>query len=399
MSSFHIARQPILDARGTTYGYELLFRSSEKNAYDPTVDGNTATSTVLFNSIAEIGLDKLVGNSLAFINLTNLFFEQPEMLDLIPAGRCVLEVLETVDVNDEVVAGVQALRKKGHMIALDDFVDPERFERLLPLADIVKYDITQHSMEELAVLCEKDHAAGRLALAERVETHEEFETLTASGFDYFQGYYFAKPLIVSGTKMPENRVALMQLIAEINNPDSDIDDLADIVGRDVSLAVRTIKYVNSPLNGLSTNVESIRQAAVLLGRSIISNWVTLLVMSRVDDQPSELIKLALVRARFCQLVAQEEGIDDARHFTLGLLSLLHVFMGSTLEEALTEVTINEELHHQLMTRDGDGGRMLNWIECLEQGNAELIDAESVEMARGHHQSAMVWAEEIAGQLL
>ncbi len=399
MSSFHIARQPILDTHGKTFGYELLFRSSEKNAYDPTVDGNTATSTVLFNSVAEIGLDKLVGNSLAFINLTNLFFEQPETLDLMPVGRCVLEVLETVEVNDEVVAGVQQLRKKGHLIALDDFVDPERFERLLPLADIVKYDITQHSMESLAAHCEQDHAAGRRSLAERVETHEKLEALKACGFDYFQGYYFAKPLIISGSKMPENRVALMQLIAEINNPDSTIDDLAEIVGRDVSLAVRTIKYVNSPMNGLTTEVESIRQAAVLLGRSIISNWVTLLVMSRVDDQPSELIKLALVRARFCQLVAQEEQGDDARSFTLGLLSLLDVFMGSTMEEALAEVTINEELRCELMTRQGDGGRMLGWVECLEQGNADHIDDEAVEMAGRHYQSATVWAEEIAGQLL
>ncbi|MGQ7843634.1 EAL and HDOD domain-containing protein [Granulosicoccus sp. 3-233] len=399
MTSFHIARQPILDVAGNTFGYELLFRSSERNAYDPTVDGNTATSMVLFNAVAEIGLDKLVGNSLAFINLTNLFFEQPDMLDLMPVGRCVLEVLETVDVNDEVVAGVQALRNKGHLIALDDFVDPERFERLLSLTDIVKYDITQHTMESLAEQCKTDHAAGRLCLAERVETHEEFEQLKAGGFDYFQGYYFARPLIVSGSRMPENRVALMQLIAEINNPDSTIDDLAEIVGRDVSLAVRTIKYVNSPLNGLSTNVESIRQAAVLLGRSLISNWVTLLVMSRVDDQPSELIKLALVRARFCQLIAQEEQVDDARYFTLGLLSLLDVFMGSTMEEALAEVTINEELRTELLTREGNGGRMLAWVECLEKGQSEQLDEEILDMAGRHYQSATVWAEEIAGQLL
>lgn len=399
MSSYHIARQPILDTKGKTYGYELLFRSSEKNAYDPTVDGNTATSTVLFNSVAELGLDKLVGNSLAFINLTNLFLEQPDMLGLIPAGRCVLEVLETVDVNDEVVAGVTALRKNGHLIALDDFVDFERFERLLPLADIIKYDITQHSLESLGELCQADHAAGRLSLAERVETHEEFETLSAFGFDFFQGYYFAKPLIVNGTRMPENRVALMQLIAEINDPDSTIDDLADIVGRDVSLAVRTIKYVNSPLNGLTTHVESVRQAAVLLGRSMISNWVTLLVMSRIDDRPSELIKVALIRARFCQLIAKEEGLNDARHFTLGLLSLLDVFMGSTLENALAEVTIHDDLRCELLTRSGTGGRMLAWVECLEKGNADQIDQASVDLAGEQYQNATVWAEEIAGQLL
>lgn len=399
MSCFHIARQPILDAQGCTFGYELLFRSSESNAYDPAVDGNSATSSVLFNSVVEMGLDKLVGNAQAFINLTNVFLEQPDMLDLLPAGRCVLEVLETVDVNDDVVEGVRTLRERGHVIALDDFVDSQRFERLLPMTDVVKYDITQHSREALARHCEEDHAAGRRTLAERVETHEEFEFLKNCGFDYYQGYHFARPRVISGARMPENRVALMQLIAEINNPDSTIDDLAEIVGRDVSLAVRTLKYVNSPLNGLATNVESIRQAAVLLGRGMISNWVTLLVMSRIDDQPSELIKMALVRARFCQQMARSEGLDDARHFTLGLLSLLDVFMGSTLEDALAEVTINDDLKSELLTREGDGGRLLCWVEGLEKGETDSIPDDLRTSAGEHYHEAMLWAEEIAGQLL
>ena len=237
MSSYFIARQPILDAGGNTYGYELLFRSSNTNAYDASVDGDTATSDVLFNAITEVGLESLVGKGLAFINLTNRFFENTELLDLVPPGLCVLEVLETVEVTDEVVQGVKKLRAAGHMIALDDFEDDERFERLLPLADIIKYDITQHTVEELALRRETDLAAGRLSLAERVETHEEFETLSGYGFNYFQGYYFAKPKIISGSKLPANRVALIQLIAEINNPESSIDDLAEIVGRDVSLSV------------------------------------------------------------------------------------------------------------------------------------------------------------------
>ena len=398
MSSFFIARQPILDTGGNTYGYELLFRSSNTNAYDASVDGDTATSNVLFNTIAEIGLETLVGKGLAFINLTNRFFENTELLDLVPPGRCVLEVLETVDVTDQVVQGVKQLRAAGHMIALDDFVDDERFARLVPLADIIKYDITQHTMEELANLRDVDEAAGRLSLAERVETHEEFETLSGYGFNYFQGFYFAKPKIISGSKLPANRVALIQLIAEINNPDSSIDDLAEIVGRDVSLSVRTLRYVNSPMNGLSTTVSSIRQAAVLLGRSLIRNWVTLLVMSKIDDKPSELIKLALIRARFCQLLAVEEKGDDARSFTFGLLSLLDVFMSSSMEDALAQVSLSEEMRDELLTGEGDGGRMVRWAEILEHGGTDGIPADSIEVASRSFQDATHWADEIAGLL-
>lgn len=398
MSSYYIARQPILDSGGNTYGYELLFRSSNTNAYDASVDGDTATSNVLFNAIAEAGLETLVGKGLAFINLTNRFFENTELLDLVPAGRCVLEVLETVEVTDDVVEGVKQLRTAGHMIALDDFVDDERFARLVPLADIIKYDITQHTMEELATLRDADEAAGRLSLAERVETHEEFEALSGYGFNYFQGFYFAKPKIISGSKLPANRVALIQLIAEINNPDSSIDDLAEIVGRDVSLSVRTLRYVNSPMNGLSTTVSSIRQAAVLLGRSLIRNWVTLLVMSKIDDKPSELIKLALIRARFCQLLAVEEQADDARSFTFGLLSLLDVFMSSSMEEALAQVSLSDDMRDELLTGEGDGGRMVRWAEILEQGGTDGIPEESIDVASRSFQDATHWADEIAGLL-
>lgn len=395
MNEFYIARQPILTTSGETYGYELLFRSSDSNAYDPSVDGNTATSSVLFNALVELGLDAIVGNGQAFINLTNRFLEQPKLLDLLPPGRCVLEVLETVDVTDQVVEGVRLLREKGHQIALDDFVDEERFARLLPYAHIIKYDITQHSMEQLANYRLADEEAGRTSLAERVETHEEFEQLSSFGFQYFQGYFFAKPKIMSGSKIPQNKIALVQLMAEINNPDSTIDDVAEIVGRDVSLGVRTLKYVNSPATGLMTNVTSIRQATVLLGRALISNWVTLLVMSQMDDKPSELIKLALTRARFCQLSAKEKGLDDAQYFTLGLLSLLDVFMNSSLQDALDNVTVSAVLRDDLLNRSGTGGQMLSVVESLEQREPEAeIGLEDGAL----YQQANLWAEETSGLL-
>jgi len=398
MSAFYIGRQPILSACGNTYGYELLFRSSDSNAYDPSVDGNTATSNVLYNSIVQIGLDTLVGSGLAFINLTDRFLEEPELLALLPPGRCVLEVLETVKVTDKVIAGVKKLKDAGHLIALDDYVNPVEFASLLPFTDIIKYDITDHSMEALAGYRIKDEADGRRSLVERVETLEEYEELKEYGFHYFQGYYFAKPKVISGAKIPPNRVALMQLLAEINNPNSTIDEVADIVGRDVSLGIRTLKYANSPLNGLRVEVTSIHHATVLLGLQLIRNWVTLLIMSEMDDKPTELMKLALTRGRFCQLVAKDQGLDSARYFTLGLLSLLDVFMDQKLDDALSAVTVNKDMCDELLNRTGPGGEMLHTLEVLE-GNDPLKTAELAEAKIGQiYQSAVVWCEETSSLL-
>lgn len=397
MASFYIARQPILDSAGDTYGYELLFRSASHNGYDSSVDGDTATARVLINAILEAGFQSLVGNALGFINCTNRFLENPELLELLPAGRCVLEVLESVDVTDKLVEGVVALREQGHKIALDDFVDESRFERLLPLADIIKYDVTQHSMDALVAYRLKDAAAGRLSLVERVETHEQYAAFKDAGFNYFQGYYFAKPRVITGSELPQSKMSLMQLLAQINNPASTIEDLADTVSQDVSLGVRTLKYVNSPMTGLMAKVTSIRHATILLGRETIKNWVTLLIMSDMDDKPAALIKMALTRARFCQLIAIDRKLDDdAMYFTIGLLSFLDVLMDTDLESALAAVSVNQQMKDQLVHRSGMGGEMLNGVEFLEKEPYTLPDSIVIEFAGQRFQSAAQWAEQTYG---
>ncbi|MFK8084227.1 MAG: EAL and HDOD domain-containing protein [Granulosicoccus sp.] len=397
MSTFYIARQPVLDLEGHTFGYELLFRSTEKNAYDPAVDGDTATARVLVNTIVEAGLESIVGNVQAFINLTQRFLESPDMLDLLVPGKCVLEVLENVVVTDEVLAGVEALYNKGHTIALDDFVDPEQFARLLPMAKIIKYDITQHSMDELAAYRQKDEQAGRLSLAERVETIDQFEALKSFGFHYYQGYYFAKPRVISGKRLSQNKVAILQLLAQVNDPSSSINELAETLSHDVSLGVKTLRYVNSPLSALTSEVTSIRHAAVLLGRDSIRNWVLLVVMTGIDDKPLELTKLALTRARFCQLMAKKKGLDgDAMYFTIGLLSLLGALMDTSIEHALEQVSVSAELRSQLVEGHGEGGEMLRLVKELELPEPNIDPANVV--IGPIYQQAIAWSEQTFGML-
>jgi len=352
---------------------------------------------VLVNSIVEAGLDSIVGNSRAFVNLTEYFLENPEMLDLLEPGRCVLEILEDVIVTDSVFAGVQALHAKGHTIALDDFVDAVQFTRLMPLVHIIKYDITQHTMEELAALRLKDAAAGRLSLAERVETHEEYDTLKAAGFQYYQGYFFAKPHVISGSKLPENRVAILQLLGQINDPASSIYDIAETLSHDVALSVRTLKYVNSPLSALKSEVTSISHAAVLLGREPIRNWVILLVMTGIEDKPQELTKMALVRARFCQLLSLERELgDDGKYFTIGLLSLVGVLMDLELGDALDQFLITGDLRSQILDLAGPGGEMLKLVNEIEKPEPEV---ELEDPAIGQiYQNSISWAEQLFGML-
>ena len=391
MTAYFIARQPILDASGKTFGYELLFRSGATNAYDCGVDGDTATARLLVNTVGDAGLQSIVGDSLAFFNLTGLFLERPEILDILDPERCVLEVLEDVEVTDAVVAGIEAMQAKGFTIALDDFVDPQRFERLLPLAQIVKYDITQHTMPELIKYREIDAAAGRLSLAERVETLKQFDVLKEAGFSYFQGYYFARPRIISGAKLPQNKITALELLRKINDPSISLDELAESISRDVSLSVRTLRYVNSPLCGMRAEVASIRHAVTMMGREPIRNWATLLAIGGMDDKPEQILKMVLTRARFCQLVAQRESLDDdGMYFTIGLLSMIDVLLDTGLEEALDMVFVNQSIRDQLLTGSGNGGQMLRSAAALERPQSELSD-DLAELGP-LYQQATSWSE-------
>ncbi|MBX2884492.1 MAG: HDOD domain-containing protein [Granulosicoccus sp.] len=398
MEAYFVGRQPIFDQSGETLAYELLFRSSNKNAYDPSVSGDSATSQVILNAITELGLERVAGPHKVFINLTNSFIENRELLDFLPVGRVVLEVLETVEVTAEVIAGLQELKKAGHTIALDDFVLSEKCAALLPFADIIKYDITQYTADELKSLSENRHSNSVKLLAERVETLEEFQQLRDAGFDYFQGYYFAKPNIVQGRKIPADKTTLLQLMARLNDPNITLGEISEIMSHDVSLGVRALKFVNSPLSGLSTTVTSIQQAAVMLGFNTIRNWVTLMMMANMDEKPIELVKMALIRARFCQLMAKREHIpDDDAFFTIGLLSLLDSIMDMDMAGALDLISATDELRQVLLHREGRASEFLDIVRTFEEPG--LVDIPDDSAANDRIRSAYVesigWAESSA----
>ncbi len=398
MRQFFIGRQPILDAAGETVAYELLFRSSNKNAYDPTVDGDAATSQVLINAVQELGLNKIVGKKLAFVNLTNLFLEQPELIELLPRDRVVLEILETIEVNQSVIDGVKSLKASRYTIALDDFQDTEEFAELKPLADLIKYDISQHTIAELCQIADKNTGTGVRLLAERVETQDQFQVLQAAGFDLFQGYFFSKPEILTGKKIPSNKGTLLQLLSQLNNPGISLEEITNLLRRDVSLSVRALKYVNSPLNGLLQEVTSIKQAAVLLGRDTIRHWVTLLLVADINEKPIELVHMALVRARYCQLSARKQGkINEHICFTAGLLSLVDAMMNIELAEVLESISATQELRDILLHQTGPEAKILSDIQALEKYESNS-DIEITQAMNDTYFEALDWAEQ-AGRFL
>ena len=375
MEEAFIGRQAILDQQQKVYAYEILFRSGLKNAFDPTLDGNVATQSVMVGAMLEFGLKKLVSDKKAFINFTeqNLLNRAPKLL---PPENVVVEILENVQPTPKIVEAVRELKAEGYKIALDDFVLLPGYEPLIEMADIIKVDFRiTTDPEERQKLREILPSHVRL-LAEKIETEEEFHQAMAFGYVLFQGYFFCKPAILHQKKLTSNALSRMRLLKEINRQNVDFASMTNIISSDTNLVHKLLTYINSAGIGLVNHVSNLKQATVLLGASGVKRWVTLISLQTFsEDKPPELFTLSLLRAKFCELIAEElkrPGLTQDAGFLIGMFSLLDVLLMLPMEEVLKEVALADDLNAALLGEDNDLRRILDLVIAYEKGDWDKV---------------------------
>lgn len=401
MSDIYIGRQPIYDRKLDVYAYELLFRAASDNSAN-FVDGDKATSDVIVNTFLEIGLDNIVGNRLAFINLTRAFFVGEHTISL-PRDRVVLELLEDIEADEEVVNSVKRLADQGYSIALDDFIYHESLQPLVQLADIVKIDIMSMSRDEI-----RDHVHAlrqhplRL-LAEKVETQEELDYCMELGFDYFQGYFFAQPKVIRGQRLPNNRLAILKLLSRLQDPEITSKQLEELIAQDVAFSYRILRYVNSAAYAPPRKIESIHQAVVRLGMQTIKSWTALLAMSQVDNKPAELVVTAMIRGKMAEEMARVLDADQPdSFFTVGLFSALDALMDNSMEEILTQLPLADHIVQALLHKGGGlHGEVLNCVLAYERGEWENLGCSELgtHRIRNCYLEAVQWANTACQQLM
>lgn len=396
MHDAFIGRQPIFDRNIKVYAYELLYRHGFVN-YAEIDDDDAASGTVLVNLLLEIGLDNLVGKHKAFCNFTRGFLLQEKDLSF-AADRLVVEVLETVEAEDEIVQAVRGYAERGHMIALDDFVYSEELRPLVELADLIKIDVMELGMEKVAEQVQILKAIKPLKfLAEKVETKKEFQQCLDLGFDYFQGYFFSKPVVVTGKKLPPARIAMLQLMSELQSVDVSMERVEEIIQADVNMSVKLLRQVNSSYYNLINEVTSIRQAIVRVGLQHIRTWASVLMMGSVSDKPDELMTMALVRGKMCEIIAvNQKSLQENSYFTVGLFSLLESILDTPMEQILSELPLAEDINKTLLVGEGRMGKVLRCVQDYECADWEAVDASGIARAVvvDAYWEAVAWAESV-----
>ncbi len=362
-----IARQPIFDRKLDVAFFELLHRSSPDQDAARFLNQEIATSELLVNSLIDIGLDRIAGDKLAFVNLTKNYLMGGWPLPLEP-DQIGLELLATPAPDAAFVDSVRGYARRGFKIVLDDFIHAPQYEPLLAVVHAVKLD---------AMVLGEDGIRDQVAILEnypveivvkRIESRGQFERLKRLRCHYFQGHFASKPQIVAGQGVPTQASSTLSLLSEIQSPDVSLQRLEEIISQDVTLSYKLLRYINSAFFNLSREVGTIRQALVHLGLKGVRVWSSLLVVMDVGDQPTELKKVALIRAKFCEWLALSMAEDEpAMCFTVGLFSKLDDLLGTGMAEIVESLPLAEPVRTALLKREGVAGELL---QCaIEHENA------------------------------
>ncbi|MCP4601312.1 MAG: HDOD domain-containing protein [Proteobacteria bacterium] len=363
-----IARQPIFNCDKEVAAYELLFRNGFENAFDFS-DGTEATSFVMVNSLMLFGMRALTDGNKAFINVTEEILAK-DYVQLFPQDLIVAEILEDVTETQEAVSACLRLKKAGYQIALDDVITLKDRDRFSELVDIIKVDFMHCDKTVQQEIADRFSNTDMTLLAEKIETPEEFKYAVDMGYTLFQGYFFAKPEILSKKNVPGDKIRYMQLMRQIHKSELDFDQLETLIKHDMSLSYRLLRYINSAFFGWRVEIRSIKQALVLLGENEIKKWATLVTMAFMgSDKPSELIMLALTRARFCEFLAPQVKLQDQAGdlFLMGMFSVLDAVMNRPLEEILEDMPISESIVSALLGEESPYRPVLDMAMCYERG--------------------------------
>jgi c-di-GMP phosphodiesterase len=370
VKEFFLARQPILDRNEVLIAYELLFRRPEAGPASTRDDWRGAVSIIAHAS--ELGIENVIGGVRGFFNVDYQILMR-DLAGFLPGQKVVFEIPQTIKITPELVQRVSKMVDAGYTFALDDVITfSEYIKPLLPLIEIVKINTSFMTRADMVIVVNQFQQAKKLLLAENVETLEQFRSCLELGFDYYQGYYFARPAILSGKKLTPSQTVILQLMTLLAR-EADNSEIEHRIKKEVSLCLSLLRLVNTPGMGITKNIHSLNEALVVLGRRQLQRWLHIQLYIGSHSSPhfvSPLLSLASTRGKLLELVAAKleplnKNIADTA-FTVGILSLLDSLFGQPMKKILDQIVLGEDVCNALLYRSGFYGDLLKLSEYIEK---------------------------------
>lgn len=397
-----VARQPIFNRKNEVVAYELLFRNGQNNFYN-NANGDEATLKVIANTFYTFDFKDITDNKKAFINFTEELIKK-EIATILPKEYVVIEILENIEPNDEIVDACKRLKKRGFILALDDFVFHTKYIKLIELADIIKIDFRITTGGERKKVFELKKINNKIKfLAEKVENKDEYDEALKLGYSYFQGYYFSKPIVLSRKNIPTNKDTAIKILKLINKDDFDFNKLEELIIKDLGLSYKIIKLINSSAYCLKNEVRSIRYAIALLGRKEIIKWLYVVLLNDLkENNTDELIKVSLQRAKLCELICNMSEYKNNVYsaYMVGLFSVMDAILNCSIEVILKELYIDDEIKEGLIEKDNFLNKILKLAINYEKGQWENVEFYTKEIGVNDNKlteayiDAIKWADDV-----
>lgn len=360
-----VTRQGIYNRLSEVFAYELIFNDTIN------VDSDHSSNVRDFiGNVVEIGLDNLAGRRPAIINLDSEL-QLDETLFQLSTPQIILGISPTTPVSDENIEKLLKLKGHGYKLLLNDFVYSQERAELLKHADIVRIQVGIGDLREMMEAITPIREAGVEILADGVDSRDVHARCVQLGFSYFRGNFLCQPNIVEGKRLASNRTTALRLIASLQAADVSNKEIETLISQDVTLSYKLLRHINSAFFALPREIESIKQAIVYLGLQAIKQWATLISLTNVDDKPSELMNISMLRGKMCELLAEQARLPQpAGFFTAGLFSTLDAIMDADMGELLEQLPLSQEIKDALLKREGAIGEAINCVIAYEQSDWE-----------------------------
>ncbi len=381
MNEVFLGKLPILDCNQNLVAYELLFRSGEHTSVN-VVDNSSASANVIIDTYGQLGIENVFGNRRGFIKVD---FEllMSDAIQLLPKKHVVLEILRSVEINEQIIQRCTDLKQKGYQFAISniDKLGDDKHEKLLPVVNVVRIDVNAIEKDALVRILKKLKRWPVLLLAEKVESQEKARECIALNFQMLQGFYFAKPEILKGKRVDPSKLSLLKILLLVVR-DSDVSEIENELKFQPGLSYNLLRMVNSAASGTTTTINSIKRAIMILGRKQLQRWIQLLLYTadqKEGSAPNALMLTAAIRGKLMESIAMVDRPHDKSHqdraFMVGTLSLLDTLLSMEMSKIVETLSIQKDMGEALLQRRGYLGRQLTLVEANEKG--EILEVASI----------------------
>jgi len=396
----YIARQPIFKNNLEIFGYELLYRKSDNNYFEGSSDSK-ATAEVLNNAFINMDFGKLTGNRKAFIKFSKELIKKETPL-LLPKDYVYIGLLNRNDIDEQTIEACRKLKKEGYKLVLDSFTFKQSESEIIDIFDIVKIVFSKYDVEGQKEFLKRNKNKTKF-LAEKIETREEYKLAKELGYDYLQGYFFSKPVVLKEKNIEILETSYVEMLSEVNKEDPSYDVLEKIAKRDIGVSYKILRRANSVFYGARTKIESIRQALVRVGIRELKNWIYVMILNGPkNNENSELIQTCLVRGKFMEILSQKLStkISASECFITGIFSSIDIILNKDINIILKELLLPEQVSQALVGEDNTISQLLEYVLIYEKGNfdqlsdSELLKEVSDEVISQSFMTALNWADSI-----